>query len=394
DWITDIKITDSSLLKQNGVWAFFGNPHKMLNITNLDSNVETIRQVPPQGWVRFFGVPEKENFTLMQEGTNYSGEAEILWSYDTGNNVNDFSSSGVVDEEILYVTTSHGELYSIDAENGEKKWSTYVGEKPTTPVVRNDLLFVGHSEGLSVFDTDGNSKWDVSTLDVVSRPVIADDNVIFGDNIGNVYALSPSDGMEQWRLNFSDEIYVSPAYSDIVYIASGKSCYAVSLDDHVILWNFTSSGMITSPPTMKNGIVYFSSWDNHIYALNPSDGELIWNYEAGWGFDTTPAVYNGLVFAASADNNVYALDADNGSLSWLFSCNAAIHSSPVVFGEYVFFGSDDGRLYAVHTSTGESAWFFSPEYSIDNDVYNFITTPFVSDPAIGDGVLYVGLNGT
>lgn len=393
DWITDIKITDSTLLKQNGVWAFFGNPHKVLNITNLDSNVETIRQVQPCGWVRFFGVPEKENFTLLKNDTKYEGDAEVLWEFDTGDNVNDFSSSGVVDEDTLYITTSSGDLYSIDAKNGEKKWSTYVGEKPTAPVVSNDLLFVGHSEGLSVFDKAGNSKWEVSTPDIVSRPVVAYDNVIFGDNIGNVYCFYASDGMEQWMLNFSDEIYVSQPYFDTIYIASGKSCYAISIDDHEIVWNFTSDGMITSPPTMKEGIVYFSSWDNHIYAVNASNGELQWEYEAGWGFDITPVVSNDLVFAASADNNVYALDADNGNLSWFFSCNAAVHSTPVVFGEYVFFGCDDGRLYALNTSTGKSAWFFAPERTIDNDVYNFITTPFISDPVIDDGIVYVGLNG-
>ena len=394
DWITDIKITDSTLLKQNGIWTFFGNPHKVLNITNFDTNVETIRQVVPCGWVRFFGVPEKEDFTLMQKDTNYTGEAEVLWSFDAGDNVNDFSSSGVVDEGTLYVTTSSGDLYSIDAESGDEKWSTYVGEKPTFPVLGNDLLFVGHSEGLSAFNKEGNSKWEASTVDVVSLPVVADENVIFGDNIGNLYAISISNGEEQWMLNFSDEVYVSQEYSDVVYLNSGKSCYAVSLDNHTILWNFTSNGMITSPPTMKNDIVYFASWDNHVYALNVSDGKLIWNYEAGWGFDTTPAISNGLVLAASADNNVYALDADNGNLSWFFSCNAAIHSSPVLYGEYVFFGCDDGRLYAVNTSTGESAWYFSPEHTIGNDVYNFVTTPFVSDSVIFDSVLYVGLNGT
>ncbi len=393
DWITDIKITDSNLIKQNGVWAFFGNPHKELNITNLDSKNETIRQVHPCGWVRFFGVPAKENFILIQKNTSYMGDAEILWSFETGDTINDFSSSGTVLEDSLYMSTSSGDLYSIDPENGGKKWSIYVGEKPTAPVVSNYLIFVGHSKGLSVFDTDGNSKWDVSTPDVISPPVIANGNVIFGDNIGHVYCLDASDGIKQWMINFSNEIYVSQPYSDIVSISSGKNCYAVSLDDHEILWNFTTDGMITSPPTIKNGIVYFSSWDNHIYALNISEGELIWKYETGWGSDTTPTVSNDLVFAASTDNNVYALDAQSGNLSWVFSCNAAIHSSPVLYGEYMFFGCDDGRLIALNTSTGESSWFFAPEYTIDDDLYNFITTPFVSDPVLDDGVLYVGVNG-
>ena len=247
DWITDVKITDSNLIKQNGIWAFFGNPDKALNITNFDTNIEKIRQVHPAGWVRILGVPEKENFTLIQKNASYGIDAEILWEFNTGDNVNDFSTSGIVDGNTLYITTSSGQLYSFDTENKDEKWNIYVGEKLTSPIIINDLLLIGHSEGLSAFDKEGNSKWSITTPDVVSSPVVANDNALFGDNIGNLHSVSTYDGEEQWMLNFSDEIYVSLSYSDDIYITSGKSCSAIALENHTISWNFTSNGIITSP---------------------------------------------------------------------------------------------------------------------------------------------------
>ena len=85
---------------------------------------------------------------------------------------------------------------------------------------------------------------------------------------------------------------------------------------------------------------------------------------------------------------------DDGTLAWTFSCNAGIHSSPTVYGEFVFFGSDDGRFYAVNKSTGNAAWSFAPSFTVDDDLYNFITTPIISDPIMGNGTVFIGANGT
>ena len=394
DWITDIKLTDSALLSNHGIWGFFGNPHKVLNITNFDTKQEIIRKVPPCGWVRFFGVPEKNDFSLLKKNTTYAGAATILWSFDTGENNNYFSSQGTVDADTLYITTSSETLYAIDNEKGDKIWSYSVGKNPTRPLYHDTQIFVGHSEGVSAFDASGTSTWNYLTDDVVSSPVIADDLLVFGTNTGGLFAVSCDTGESQWMMNFSDEMYLSPEYSDIIYCSSGKQCSAVSVQNHTVLWNFTADNMMTAAPVQNNGLVYVTSWDNHIYALNASDGSVVWSYEAGWGFDTTPLITNDVVIVASSDNNVYALNAKHGTLTWFFSCNAAIHSQPLWYGEYVFFGCDDGRLYAVNVSTGESAWYFSPAYTIDDDVYNFITTPFLSDLFVSDGVIYTGLNGT
>jgi len=150
---------------------------------------------------------------------------------------------------------------------------------------------------------------------------------------------------------------------------------------------------ITSSPTVSEGTVYVGCWDGNLYALDADDGKLKWQYQTGWGIGTTPVVKNDVVFFGSMDNNLYALDAEDGELLWVFSTQAGIHSSPVVYGDYVFFGSDDGRFYAVNISTGDAAWSFSPGYRLEQDVYNYITTPILSDPIIDNDRVIVGIKG-
>ena len=394
DWNTDCKITDSYLVERNGMWAFFGNSEgKILNLSNINDPTETTEQIHPTGWVRIFGLPSKGNFTLVKQNCDYEEQTDIVWEFDSKSNRNDFSASCISDNDTIYASILPGLLYAINIEDGTLRWSQAIGENPTAPVTHEDLVFIGHSDGLSVFDSDGSSGWWISGADVVSDPVVCNDVVIFGDKNGDVYSYSLDNREEQWTLSFLDEARISSENDDCIYVASGDSCYAVDVNSSDILWNFSSNGMITSTPVINDGVVYFGSWDTFVYVLNASTGDLIWMYETGWGIDTSPAVGNNMVFVGSHDNNFYALNMTDGSLEWFFTCNAGIHSSPVIFGNNVFFGSDDGRLYSVNASTGNVNWFFAPSFTIDDDVYNYVTTPFLSSPVVNDGILYIGANG-
>ncbi len=391
--ITDIKLTDTDLLEKNGLWAFFGNPLKSLEYTSFNDQKHKTRVVNPSGWVEIFGISQKNDFQLSRRPNLNYEETDVIWEFDTSFNVNDFSCSSIILNNILYTTTSEGKIYAIDIKTKKALWQHYVGEKPTTPVIRDDSIFIGHSEGLVVYDINGFIKWDVKTNDVVSAPIIVDGNVIFGSNIGKIYALSANNGDKKWMLELDSEIYISPFNNNNIYIASGESCYAISLKDQKIKWSYSIDGLITSAPILKDDFLYFGSSNNFVYALNSKTGVEKWRYETGWGIDTTPTVSGNLLIVGSSDNNIYALDKKNGELKWFFSSNAAIHSSPVVYGKYVFFGSDDGRIYAVNKSNGEYIWSFAPEDKIDFDLFNYITTPIVSDLYVTDGVVYIGANG-
>jgi outer membrane protein assembly factor BamB len=393
DWITDVKVTDSDLLEQNGLWAFFGNPHRPLFISNVDTQLVTTEEVPPCGWVRLFGVPSKEDFTFISQENEQGEENEALWEYDTKNNVNNFTSAGAVEKETIYETTSSGVLFALNANTGSLKWRVSVGENPTAPVIHEGLIFVGHTKGLSVFSKHGEKQWEVPTAGaILSSPVVIENDVLFGDSLGNLYSFAALDGQEHWRMKCSDEISLSSTYDENIYFSSGKSCYAASRETHTILWSFDSEGRITSAPLYAGDVVYVASWDNYVYALDAETGAVQWKYQAGWGFDVSPVVSNGVLFVGSVDNNLYALQAD-GTVRWVFTCKAGIHSSPIVYGDYVFFGSDDGRVYAVNQSTGEPVWFFAPGLTVDG-VRNYATTPIVSDLVVSNRTVYFGANGT
>jgi outer membrane protein assembly factor BamB len=394
NYSTDCKITDTQLLKHNGLWAFFGNVMgKTLNISNLDNPTVKNEEVYPLGWTRIFALPTKDNYTLPQQLHKEAEPPQIIWELETTTTANDFSSSGALKNDLLYMTTSSGTLYVINTTNGKQVWSKAIGAMPTTPVIYGNKIFIGTDAGLTALDLNGTVLWETSSAAVVSSPVMVDDIIIFGDKRGNVYALLANNGTEQWSKEFFNEVYLTSASADHIILTSNVTCYAVNGSDGTVLWEFETNGMITAAPAVHNGLVYCTSWDNYIYALFEENGTVHWCFETGWGFDTPPIVADGLVFIGSHDNNMYAFDVASGSITWMFACRSGIHSNPVVSGDYIIFGSDDGRVYEVEKASGNLVWVFTPGFTVDDDVYNYITTPILSDPVANDTAVYVGARG-
>jgi outer membrane protein assembly factor BamB len=394
DWISDIKITDTALLNQNGLWAHYGNPTRPLEYINPDTKDKPVDLVQPTGWVRLFGIPDKSGFELQTNSKDEGNSTTVLWSHQANETLNAYPSSGTFVDGIVYLSDVSGKLYAFNISTGVIDWIVTVGDKPTAPVYEEGLLVLGHREGISALDLSGIIQWDIRSNEMISPPIIIDDRVVFGDCSGDLFVLSKEDGTKQWQTQFSGEVYLFPGKKNMFYITANQTCYALDIEIGDELWNYSTNGTITSAPLFVDDMVIFSSWDTCVYAVDAKTGELMWMKELGWGSSTCPVFSNDLVLVASHDNNVYAFHKLNGSIEWIFSCNAAVQSQPVVYGEFVFFGSDDGRLYAVNTSTGVAAWSFAPASKIIDQKYNYITTPVIADPIVGDEIVVIGINGT
>jgi outer membrane protein assembly factor BamB len=392
-WISDIKVTDSNLIEKNGLWIYYGNPTKSLNYTSYDSKINEKYGVKPNGWARIFGIPLSKDFRAYHNDSEIGGTSDVIWSYDTKENSNDFSSSGIIKDDVLYVTASIGKIYAIEPQYGFVLWEKDTGKYPTKPVINDGEIFIGHLNGISVFDLNGTFTWDINAGKISTSPVFTENELIFGDDEGRLCCYSLS-GDEKWVLNFPDEVYVAERFDNKLYVTSGVTCYSIDINTHEIIWEYESDNIITQAPLLEGDVVYFCSWDNNIFALDSNKGSMGWVFEMGWGSDTIPVVSNDTIFVGGTDNNLYALKAKDGMLKWVFSCDAAIHSQHIAYGDHVYFGSDDGRFYAINKTNGKCVWNFSPNHIIKNDLLNYITTPVLSTPIAHNGIIYIGINGT
>ena len=395
---TDCKITDSELIKDLGLWAHLGRPdgHHYIPDEKATQKYKGVKESPGTGWLKLYA--SKSDPTGLQDfskGQNPKKTSKILWTCKAENSIKSTASSSVLSDETL-ISTSLNKVVTMSSKTGNKKWEKELDENIIGTAFGKSMIFTGTEEGIYALDEEtGNVKWEQLVGDVTSDPIVFDDEVIAGCSDGYVYSFNIENGQVEWSYDFNGPAYVSKGQSNNVYVGANNIHYAFDLKDKDLLWKYETNGVITKKSVEDKNTVFFGSWDGNLYAINEKTGELSWKYSTGWGIDTSPAIKNGIVYVGSNDNNFYAIDEDSGELVWFYTCKAGIHSSPVVYGDLVFFGSDDGRMYALDKTNGDLIWNFAPEYTIkDNDINNFITTPILSDPVVEDGVVYIDVKGT
>ena len=399
-YASDCKMTDSNLLEHNGMWAFWGNPQGIIwNSTELDLNKvysDVSDNFEPTGWVLLYGLPQGHDYSFDNDNKFIDSEtADILWTFETENLTNIASPMFEFSENMVFVTTENGRLYALSKENGEKQWFKILGDKISEPCVFNDMVFVGSDKGLYAITENRDTKWSNMIGSIYSKPELADDSVITVTENGEFYAFDIDTGKEQWSYMFDtyESVVFSNSEKDRICAVSDNTCYLFDTEKGEIQWSFELDKPITASPCIYDNVVYVGSWDTYLYALDIETGEVLWKTITGWGVDTTPVISDDMVLFGSMDNSFYALNADSGEKEWTFNSMASIQSSPVVYGEYVFFGCDDGRFYALNKTTGDVAWVFTPGYSLQGDVYNYITTPVLSDPVVSNGTVVFGAQG-
>lgn len=145
-------------------------------------------------------------------------------------------------------------------------------------------------------------------------------------------------------------------------------------------WTFRTGGLVTSSPTVANGIVYFGSNDYNLYALDAASGQQQWSFLTGKEVYSSPTVANGIVYFGSMDGKIYALNASSGEQTWFFHTKKEVVSSPTVVNNTVYFGSYTGNLYALNATSGQQMWSFRTSKEV------------ASSPTIINNVVYFGSN--
>ena len=390
DWSTDTKITDTTLIKNNGFCAFFGNPQgNILNITNIDHPAKTIEQIPPHGWTRFFKMPTGG---ISLDDTPPQPRDSLIdpaWTLNLEESTNTFSTTGQKDDNTLYLASSTGSLYAVNTSSQLLEWETPIGEHPSDLIVNDTILIIAHEDGVELFNHQGLSDYLFDQIISCTSLCQIGNVLIAGSKNKQVTAVHIQTKEVLWKNSYSYETYVSESALDTVYVTSDTTCYAIDTLTGEERWNITTDGPCTSSAILYGDTVYVGSWDGSLYAINASTGELQWSYSTGWGIATSPTVDSSQVYVASMDHHVYALDRINGELIWSFECRAGIHTSPALSNNMIFIASDDGRLYNVNKTTGVLRWCFTPGYSVGSGSFNYQSTPLLSTLLADDSSLYL-----
>jgi polyvinyl alcohol dehydrogenase (cytochrome) len=293
----------------------------------------------------------------------------LKWAFGYSSGT-EFGQPTVVDGR-LFVTSSEGRIYSLDAKTGCTYWTYDAAAGSRTAVV------IGELARARVAALPRRLKRTLAHLDVIKAPSAA----FFGDDTGTVYALDAQKGTLLWKTQVethptarivgaptlnNDRLYVAVSSTEDVAAADpGYGCCtfrgsvaALDIAGGRLVWkSYTvlqapvptrknSAGVqefgpagagITSPPTIdtKRNVLYVATGGsptgieqaltNAVVAFNLEDGKLRWVKQLsrpdagpiGSGFASSPvlrtlATGNQVLLAGQKSGVVYGLDPDHG----------------------------------------------------------------------------------
>lgn len=290
------------------------------------------------------------------------------WHFDTDEMV---VKSPTVVGGTAYLATKAGTLYAVGTATGQMRWSTSIGDDPSSPVIVDGDIYITGGGRLHWLNTRGE---EVDAVDLAgketSAPAVGDGAVFVGTDEGTLYGFMndwsgvQSSLTERWEVDtVINRVPTMTLVDETVYVtgsapAEGNQGRVYALDTRTgqQRWSLTRTPWVTGSVAVTNDSVYVGYDNGDVLALDAANGTERWRFDAnsswsflfwGPGVSGSPIVSENTLYIGSEDNNLYALDTETGEERWRYVTTDSIVATPTVINGVVYVGSEDGSVYAV-----------------------------------------------
>ena len=353
-------------------------------------------------------------------------DGEILWTFETGGPVN--STPLVTDGKVLFLSYD-GFFYALNQITGEVAWKFETGGESifkvkdyfngsfqpdfwdfylSSATVNNGKVYFGSSDS-NIYALDletGEKKWSYSTSGSVhSSPAIWENSLVVGSWDSRVYCLDTETGDEKWVYTTGRDtanyiwlgIQASPSIDNgVVYVGSRDALfYAFDISSGDTLWTkneFNRSWMPGSAAIDNENIYTGSSDAFSFFSINKQTGTINYSTSTQAYTFSSPAIDNEMAYIGSANGRLYGIDLETGNKNWtfqtegsrtdtigffnnegnvdierarelsagienmptltklyirIFEKSGSVLSSPAINNQVIYFGSSDGNIYAI-----------------------------------------------
>jgi outer membrane protein assembly factor BamB len=178
---------------------------------------------------------------------------------------------------IIYALDESGTLHAFNAGTGALLWNTMVatdGDIPSTSVVTGDGdIYIGTTGGTlySVDARTGRPNWSYATGNgLETDPVAADGAVYVADTSGNLHAIAAASGKPVWRHASAPGIAGPAVSGGKVYIATGIALQELDAKSGDAGWSYSppDHAAFVATPAAAGDLVFIGCTDDSLYALN------------------------------------------------------------------------------------------------------------------------------
>jgi len=360
-----ISIKDKINFKYEADWYLAGGNPEKTNISKSDKDLN-----PPFKLVWTYNTEaaySKFSISVVDRiifTSNLKGDVFALDIY-SGGRLGSFGTNGktsystpVIYNNNIIVTCSNSEtntITSYDFVTGKVNWGKNIGDVYSSPILINDFIFITTSKGC-IYKLDAKSgftKWIFKINNPMNFPEpffagpVSDGNLIVAGNTdGYVYAVNSESGNKEWSFKTNSNIYCDASfYKSKIFLGSDDGFFYCLDTSGSLIWKKNFKTKIQSSPTFYNDMVIIPGIDGYIYSLDINNGNDKWIYETKGTIWASPLINKDKIFIGSFDNYFYCLDAESGKLLWQYLLEGRIRSSAVIWEDFIVVGCDDKQIY-------------------------------------------------
>lgn len=293
----------------------------------------------------------------------YDLKGNEKWVTDITGNI---SSNLVHFKDLILLATKQGDLYSINANNGDVVQVMGVGEKITT-----DLLLINFTDGkvLSKAVVFGTEKGNVfcyeifsfeliwknrlSQLPLVANPLHYQDKIFIKDNSSTIFCLNSISGILIWKY---DQISKENLQAGVNILSDGKSVFYLNPNNEIISIDLMLGKKVWGTKPLDIVPQIYLNFTNQYLILLSKKGELIF-IAAKDGKESSKTLLNtqkietfncanspAFTLLLTSGGNVYRIN-DNNSLSELVNFNYdSIVSINVISEKQFLVSNNQGKI--------------------------------------------------
>ena len=358
-------------------------------------------------WNQYKGDASHSGVSADREGPRRIEEA---WTTDLVGPV----GTPVCDHDTVYVGTTRGNLYALEAETGRRVWTVETTlSTETAPVVTREFVYVATEDGTvrAVDPATGDHRWDVEVSGALAGAPTLEGGRLFVGHADGLSVLVAETGDLLWTHETEGAVAGSPAVADDrewsgprVFVATDEeTVLALEAEDGESMWEVPTDGVVAGGPTIADGRVYVADDAGRLLALDGEDGQSWFTYKTRDPFTSSVTVLTGetvavdevpttdvdfeegTTFVGAADGYVHVTDTTFGRRKvrgWLFSkkglaLDGEIRASPVVVGNVVCAADTTGSVYGIDAHRYDHWWYFAAD------------GPVTNTPAVGATRLFV-----
>ena len=323
-------------------------------------------QTRPEDWAMFMYDPR---FSGKSPDRTLKPPLKLRWKFKTGGPIH---ASPVIVDDTVYVGSTDGVLYALDAKRWKVKWIFRSGDaiRYAAAVWNNHVYFSSRDNRVYALNAqNGELVWKFkSDAWIDSPPIISNGQVYVGAFTRTIHVINATTGEAEGK-------HRGRVLIDGIEFGCAQGRLRPIIPEHEAdLWR----GYVDytySYPVRANGVVYIGARDSRVHAIDVVSRKKVWAYETQGFVDAAPAVSDGILYIASHDGYVYAFEnqttedsppqSDERQIGIVVHDEAPVYSakdsnSPAQLrlndGVKLPILNEGGGWYQVELPDGESGW--------------------------------------